>query len=315
MKNLKKACFGAFVSLSLILGGVFISCSDDTEEDDELVVSFSESGTDIKTITMSAPAKYDNYEVHIAFTIDGTTPDVTFDSTAYNEVVSAEGANNTNKILERYLEYFDYGTADIYDPKSKPEFDTTTTITAIAFYVDPTGGENGKPKPVKGASAQTYEVKIEGKEVTAKASDANAKGGEFKLAKTGNSNMIHYFDTSDAPFDASDSFKNCYYQIQFSYKGTGKGNWYLYVRQAGTGTLVNPTQLGFTTTTTKYIATGTYTGSSFNDSNGKVTGGSLVLKKGTSSDTWKEVEVTVTDDSASFELKTDDANGLASDAK
>ena len=311
MKNIKKLLGWVAMTFVFCGGGVFVSCSDNTEEDDELVVGFSESGTTEKTITMTVPEKYDGYEVHIAFTIDGSTPDVKFDSTAYNTVVEEEGSNNTDKILSRYLEYFDYGTADIYSSDNKPKFDTSVTINAIAFYVNPKG-DDGKPKAVKGSSAQSYEVKIEGTEVTATPVASNANGGTFKLAKNGNTNMIHYFDMSNALFN-SGSYKNCYYQIQFSYKGSGKGNWYLYVRQAGTGTLVNPSVFGVTTTTSKYIASGTYTGACFDDSHGQVADGTLSLRRGTSSEEWKSVSVTVSGDSASFELETD--NALSSDAK
>lgn len=312
MKNIKKIFAGMLVATAAF---GFFGCSDDTEEDDELVVSFSESGTTEKEITMTAPANYDAYDVHIAYTIDGSTPDVKFDSTAYNTVVTEEGSTNTDKILARYLEYFDYGTADIYSSENKPTFDTSVTITAIAFYVNPTG-DNGKPKAVKGSSAQTYTVSIADSVVTATASDTNANGGTFKLSKSGNTNMIHYFDTSDAPFD-SGSYKNCYYQIQFSYKGNGKGNWYLYVRQAGSGTLVNPTALGFTTTTTKYVANGTYKSTAFDSTKGTVTTGvSLDLYKSSDSSTaWKNLTVEGESDSAYFELTTDGTSTLSSDAK
>lgn len=311
MKNIKKIFAGMLVATAAF---GFFGCSDDTEEDDELVVSFSESGTTEKEITMTAPANYDAYDVHIAYTIDGSTPDVKFDSTAYNTVVTEEGSTNTDKILARYLGYFDYGTADIYSSENKPKFDTSVTITAIAFYVNPTG-DNGKPKAVKGSSAQTYTVSIEGKAETVD-SDANKSGTlNFNLASSGNTNMIHYFDTSASTFKMG-TYDNCYYQIQFSYKGASKGNWYLYVRQAGSGTLLAPTVFGITTSTSKFVAQGTYTGYCFKDSKGAVSDGALTLYKKDSISVWKTVDVVNSSDSSSFTLEVSEGSTtLVDDAK
>ena len=111
MKNLKRLFAPAFALCALIVGGVFVSCSNDTEEDENLIVTITEDGNETsKTVTMTYPEEYDEKgTVYIEYTIDGSDPDVEFIHASYRE-----GAE--------YGEYFNYGTAQIYDKNNKPKF-------------------------------------------------------------------------------------------------------------------------------------------------------------------------------------------------
>lgn len=286
MKNLKKILGGALVAVAAF---GFFGCSD-TEEDEELVVeiSYNESS---KTVTMTTPEKYDGKDVYIAYTLDGSDVTVTYDKTAYDSA--------TDK--SKYGSYFDYGTATIYSGSFK--LSESAEIVAKAFYIDSTSA-----KAVLGPVAKKS-ISITNESASSSTDSAdNAKGtSSFKIASSGNSNMIHYFDTSDATFKYGD-YEHCYYQLMFSYKGSGIGKWYLYYRQLSNGAIIPASE------TQKYMATGDYAGPCFNSSSGKVDSGDIVLKKSDGS-IWTTVTV-VGGDNPSFDLEVSgSATTLVDDAK
>ena len=258
MKNLKK-----LLTALLILGGglVLFGCSD-TEEDDELVVAFTVSGSDTdtsRTVTMKAPDEYKDKNIQIVYTLDGSTPDITYDKTAYQ-----------NKTSDSVAEYVNYGTASLYD--SEVTVAVTTTIKARAFYVD-----TASEKCVMGSEWTPKEVKVTvAKNNTNVTDSAGASSGTFKfsLASTGNSNTYHYFDTSSSNvFKLNSEHQKVYYQTSFSYKGKGKGNWYLYMRDLNGG-LVKKDSANF-------LAQGTYKGDCFDKASKDVEAGDLTLYNGT----------------------------------
>lgn len=296
MKTLNKIFAGMLIA-SVAFG--FFGCSDEPEEDENLVVSFSETGTSEKTITMSAPSEYDGETVYIAYTIDGSTPEVGFNSSEYQKLVTAE--KTAEEIKAAYGSYLDFGTADLYDADNKPTFNSTTTITARAFYIKKTTG-----KVTQGATAQTYTVTIStsstGASTTVKDTVPTSEV-TFNLASTANSISTKYFDTSSTDvFKYGD--KTAYYQTQFSWKGTGKGNWYLYMREVGGGMIKNGSNT--------FIAKGTYTGSAFDTKSvSEITAGDVKLKNNNGS---TENTITITNNK-SFTLKVNgvDTSGSYSD--
>ena len=286
MKNLKKILGGALVAVAAF---GFFGCSD-TEEDEELVVeiSYNESS---KTVTMTTPEKYDGKDVYIAYTLDGSDVTVTYDKTAYDSA--------TDK--SEYGSYFDYGTATIYSGSFK--LSESAEIVAKAFYIDSTSA-----KAVLGPVAKKSITITNSDADSSTDSDDNAKGTlSFKLSSSGNSNMIHYFDTSDATFSYNGN-EHCYYQLMFSYKGSGKGKWYLYYRQLANGAIIPYSD------SQKYMASGDYTGTCFDKSDGSVTAGTITLKR-SSGDEWTSVTV-VAGDNPSFDLTVSGtATTLRDDAK
>ncbi len=232
---------GGVLALALL---PFVSCSD-TREDDSLVVTITSTGDTKKTVTMAVTdSSYDGEEVHIVYTTDGSEPTVKYDAEAE----------------ETY--YVDYGTAAVYTEALT--FDSDTVINAKAFYIK---NEKAYVGPLATAEL-TFEVSS-----TTEDAPANEYGTlTFKLASSGNSLQTHYFDTSDKTFTYN-STEHCYYQFLFSYKGSSKGNWYLFVRQLGAS---NPVVVDGQTN--KYLAKGTFTGACFNDyQKGKVANGELTL--------------------------------------
>lgn len=292
MKNIKKIFAGMLVATAAF---GFFGCSDDTEEDDELVVeiSYDESS---KTVKMTTPEKYGDNDVYIAYTLDGSDVNVEYDKTAYDAATEKDD----------YGSYFDYGTATIYNGEFK--LSGSVDIVAKAFYIN-----TQTAKAVLGPSVK--------KSITITNSDAdsstdsaeNAKGTlSFKLSSSGNSNMIHYFDTSAKTFEYTyngTKYEHCYYQLMFSYKGSGKGNWFLYVRQLANGNIIPASD------TQKYMANGTYSGKCFNKSSGVVETGDVTLSKSTGTE-WTTVSITGGDE-ASFDLtvSSSTASTLVDDAK
>jgi hypothetical protein len=270
----------------------FFGCSDDTEEDENLVVEFTVSGSDSdssRNVTMKAPDEYSDKDIKIVYTLDGTQPDITFDKMSY------AAATDKTKIAE----FVDYGTASLYE--SAVAISTTTTINARAFYVDA-----ANDKCVMGSewSVKTVNVTDTSSKATASTATGASQGNfEFTLASTGNSNTVHYFDTSASNvFKLNDNYPNAYYQIQFSWKGKGKGNWYLYMRDVNNGLIKNSDG------STSFLAKGTYTGDCFNAADGSVANGDLTL---TNSDSTTG-SVTITDNTK-FTLYVNNS-GAATDA-
>lgn len=277
MKNIKKIFAGMLVATAAF---GFFGCSD-SEDDEDCTVAISVTGSDSEkkvTIAIDSEGDYSGKDTHIIYTIDGSDPTAEYDSTA----------SDTYSV--------NYGTASIYEKELT--FTSSATIKARAFYVE--GG-----KCYKGPVA-TQEISITN--ATSADSDDNAKGTlSFKLSSSGNSNMIHYFDTSDATFKYGD-YEHCYYQLMFSYKGTSKGKWYLYYRQLANGAIIPYSD------SQKYMASGDYTGTCFDKSDGSVTAGTITLKR-SSGDEWTSVTVDA-GDNPSFDLTvSDSATTLVDDAK
>lgn len=306
MKNIKKIFAGMLVATAAF---GFFGCSDDTEEDENLVVEFTVSGSDSdssRNVTMKAPDEYSDKDIKIVYTLDGTQPEITFNKTSY------AAATDKTKIAE----FIDYGTASLYEAAVK--ISTTTTINACAFYVDTTN-----EKCVMGSEWSTKGVTVTA-DTSSNATASTATGAssgnfEFTLSSTGNSNSVHYFDTAASNvFKLNDTYPNAYYQMQFSWKGKGKGNWYLYMRDVNKGLIKK------TNGTTSFLAKGTYTGSCFDASNGSVANGTLTLANEGSDKTGsvtitenKKFTLYVNNDGVSTEANATDTLGIftVSDAK
>ena len=282
MKNIKKIFAGMLVATAAF---GFFGCSD-SEDDEDCTVAISVTGSDSEkkvTIAIDSEGDYSGKDTHIIYTIDGSDPTAEYDSTASDTY------------------YVNYGTASIYDKELT--FTSSATIKARAFYVE--GG-----KCYKGPVA-TQEISITN--ATSADSAENAKGTlSFKLSASGNSNMIHYFDTSAKTFEYTyngTKYEHCYYQLMFSYKGSGKGNWFLYVRQLANGNIIPASD------TQKYMANGTYSGTCFDKSSGVVEAGNVTLSKSTGTE-WITVSITGGDE-ASFDLtvSSSTASTLVDDAK
>ena len=232
MKNCKK--IAALISLAMAFS--FFSCSTNTEEDDDLVVTISADGTDSSSsrkITMSAPSSYSGTDVYIVYTLDGSEPSIKYD----------DSLTDTNCI--------DYGTAIKYDGSFTVK--DSVQIKAKACYL--------KVNKVYVGPTASLTVKVASSIDTSKTETAPVSGNyTFKLASSGNSLFTHYFDTSASDLFTWGSYEHCYYQIQFSYTGAGKGNWYLFVRQVG-----NATPIKGADGNTNFVAKGTYTGTCFDN--------------------------------------------------
>lgn len=243
MKFNKKVIRGGVSVLMMALSLAFVACSNDTEDDDDLEVSINADGNDASTsrkITISAPSNYDSQKVYIVYTLDGTDPDVSYDVKRYS--ASADIAD-----------YFDWGTAVYYNDAFSVS--DSVTVKARGFYVKNNKAYTGPvtTKTVKVASSVQVDETV--------TETAPTTGNyDFKLASTGNALFTHYFDTSAGTLFKWGDNEHCYYQIQFSYTGAGKGNWYLYVRQVGNAATIKGADGN-----TNFVAKGTYTGTTFDN--------------------------------------------------
>ena len=287
MKNIKKL-FAALLSVASVF--MFFACASDTEDDDNLYVEFTVSGSDSdssRTVEMKAPSGYEDKGIKIVYTLDGSKPDLEFKKASYD-------ANKSP------AEYIDYGTATLYESAIK--IAENTTINALAFYVD---AENGKC--VKGSEWSKKTITVAEKTTTATTNEAaGASSGNFTftLAETGNSNTTHYFDTYRTNvFKLNAEHPKVYYQTQFSWKGNGKGNWYLYMRDLNGG-------LVKATADSNFLAKGTYTGSCFDSTQGVVAAGKLTLFN--EGDTSGHVATVTADEPPSFTLAVNNTEAATS---
>lgn len=262
MKSLKKIFAGMFVAVAAF---GFFGCSDEPEEDESLVVSITGNQN---IVTIAAPDEYDGKDVKIVYTIDGTEPSVRLNSSKTDVDVTGTVYSDPFEITEN------------------------TTIKARGYYFD-SAAKTFYQGPVATSAVDYTENSSSNTDKVASATPPTS-AVTFKMASTGNSNTVKYFDTANsAVFKYGD--KNAYYQIQFSWKGTSKGNWYLYMREVGGGVIANGSN--------KFIAKGTYTGSAFdkNSATEIQTGDShkltLVNEGGTT-----ETEIVIAEDK-SFSLK------------
>ena len=146
------------------------------------------------------------------------------------------------------------------------------TVKARGYYYDSTSKTFYQGPVAEQSVTYADSTAVTTDATTSTATGASSGKFEFTLASTGNSNTVHYFDTSASNvFKLNDDYPNAYYQIQFSWKGNGKGNWYLYMRDVNNGLIKN--EAG----STSFLAKGTYTGDCFNASNGSVANGDLTL--------------------------------------
>lgn len=222
MKSLKKIFAGMFVAVAAF---GFFGCSDEPEEDESLVVSITGNQN---IVTIAAPDEYDGKDVKIVYTIDGTEPSVRLNSSKTDVDVTGTVYSDPFEITEN------------------------TTIKARGYYFD-SAAKTFYQGPVATSAVDYTENSSSNTDKVASATPPTS-AVTFKMASTGNSNTVKYFDTANsAVFKYGE--KNAYYQIQFSWKGTSKGNWYLYMREVGGGVIANGSN--------KFIAKGTYTGSAF----------------------------------------------------
>lgn len=264
-----KKSFNKFFTGLLIVASalMFFGCNLFPEEDKALTVDFAVSGTTTKTVKMTASSSNQKgNEVYVVYTIDGSIPTVKMElGVSPNELDRADE--------EKIRKYVNYGTAEFIKSGDSITITESTEINAIAFYIISTD-----IKPLKTGPVSTKEIKIASSITPDSITDnaANQTGKlTFNLAKSGNSMSTHYFDTSDSPFKYSykgTEYDHCYYQIQFSYKGAGKGNWYLYVRQIG-----NSKPIGNADAGTNFLAYGVYTGACFNSASLTAADGELTL--------------------------------------
>lgn len=259
--KLRKILLGGAAAVLALSSFAFLSCSTDSEEDDELIVSInptynSDKSSATVTMTLSETTYGDSStKVYIAYTTDGSEPTVEIASGAdLTKVTSSTSISDLKQ-------YVNYGSADIYE--TSLTFKEDTTINAEAFYIS--GG-----KLYHGPIATKAVDVTETTDTTTSTSKLSTDGSayddnmKFSIASSGNSYSIHYFDTSSyRTFTYTDTtngnttYDNCYYQIQFSYKKDGAGNWYMYIRKVG-----QQAPIGNSTTGTKYLVSGTYSSDS-----------------------------------------------------
>lgn len=243
MKNLKKILGGALVAVAAF---GFFGCSDEPEEDENLVVSITAYQN---YVTIAAPDSYDGKDVKIVYTTDGTEPSVKLNSTKTDVEVTGTAYSDPFEITE------------------------TKTVKARGYYFDSTA-KTFYQGPVATATATYSEsTTVSGATTANTATGASSGNFTFKLASTGNSNTVHYFDTyTSNVFKLNDDYPNAYYQTQFSWKGNGKGNWYLYMRDVNNGLIKSADG------STAFVAKGTYTGGCFNSNSvNSVANGTLTL--------------------------------------
>ena len=87
-----------------------------------------------RNVTISIPDSYKDKDVEIIYTLDGSQPEITFNKTDFQASKTKWGLDNINSIT--IAAYVDYGTAILYEENQKITLSETTTINAIAFYVD-----------------------------------------------------------------------------------------------------------------------------------------------------------------------------------
>ncbi len=255
MKNIKKIFAGMLVATAAF---GFFGCSDDPEEDENLVVSITGNQN---IVTIAAPDEYDGQDVKLIYTIDGTEPKAVLNTDKTDVTVTGTAYTGPFEISE------------------------TVTVKARGYYYDATS-KTFYQGPVAEQSVTFAESTAVTTDKTASTATGASSGEfDFTLASTGNSNTVHYFDTSASNvFKLNDDYPNAYYQIQFSWKGNGKGNWYLYMRDVNNGLIKS-------NGSTSFLAKGTYTGSCFDASNGSVANGTLTLAN-EGSDTTGTVTIT-----------------------
>lgn len=270
MRAIKKILAGMIIATA-VFG--FFGCSDSgTEEDSGLETIIMADGFSTSTsrkVTMKASSDGAfGLKIYTVYTLDGSMPELKFQK----DVWSADGSPALS--LSNIRKYVDYGTAELYE---KPiTLTETTKINAISFYMVVTDILPFKTGPIASAEV-VVKTDVSGIDDAPAPQTGNLT---FKLASTGNTITTHYFDTSDNPFVYTyngNTYEHCYYQFQFSWKGTSKGNWYLYVRQLGKS---NP--IGYVSadgkSNTNFLAKGVYEGPCLNSNDGTVTDGVLVLK-------------------------------------
>ncbi|MBQ0050987.1 MAG: chitobiase/beta-hexosaminidase C-terminal domain-containing protein [Treponema sp.] len=240
MKNIKKIFTAALLTMAAF---GFFGCAMDSE-DENLTVDIAVSKKTNSSATVTLTPSYN--VTGIIYTTDGTEPSARYDSNSESKVSLV-------------------GT--IY---SKPfTVNETTSVKAVGYVIDVT------TQKVTYGLVATKEILFGEKTNNGAATvTGGADNGEYEflLATTGNSNAIHYFDTSAKKFNyeyGGTTYENTYYQISFTWKGENKGNWYLY---ATNGAVIKDSD-----NSTAYIARGTYTGPCFNDHHGAITKGTLVL--------------------------------------
>ncbi len=278
MKSLKKI-LAAGTLIAAAFG--FFGCSD-TEDDEDCTVAITVTDTSstVKTVTIAIDSvgDYSGKDTHIIYTTDGSDPDVTYDATATSTY------------------YADYGTADVYS--AAITFTEATTIKARAFYIENATCQRG---PIA-----TKEITFTTSEDTSTATGTANGSFDFIMASSGNSNTTHYFDTSSTNVFALDSTNtHVYYQTQFSWKGSGKGNWYLYMRDKNNGLIKDSSN------NTTFVAKGTYTGSCFDSTSVTPSAGTLTL---TTSDNSYEGTAAValnSDSKYQFTLKVNNSTSAA----
>ncbi|MBQ9205258.1 MAG: hypothetical protein IJ158_00915 [Treponema sp.] len=250
MKNIKKCGLLALMSIAVL--GFFGCALDDSEEDEKLILDISSNNN---MVMINAPAEYDNQTIVILYTDDGTAPSVTYDKSKVTGTDYTTGLTTTGTVFT--------------DPF---EISADKTIKAIAYYFDASTQKLWKGKVASTKITYNSNTSVTTAATTSTATGASSGDFTFNLASTGNSNTTHYFDTSATNvFRLNDEHQNAYYQTQFSWKGTGKGKWYLYMRDLGGG-IIKPEN-----SDSNFLATGSYTGDCFNDSHGKIADGDLTL--------------------------------------
>lgn len=292
MKHLKNV-FVASLFVAIMFS--FFSCMD-LMTDYKLEVGFKATGDESsasRTVTMSATSdKYEDYEVYIVYTIDGTEPEITLDQEAYDEA-----AKNNDEV--NIGEYVDYGSAILYtDPVS---FSNSVYIMATAFYI--------KNNKVYKGVVSDYELNVASSQQSDVQDTGTVSGNfEFKLASTGNTNTTHYFDTASTNVFKWGEYEHCYYQIQFTIKSKGSGKWYLYVRQLGAS---KPLQNS--NGDTAFVGQGTYEGKCFDDYiTGNVASGNITLKNTVSDKEYNGTASIITmDETSYFSLKVNGTYGTA----
>ena len=291
MKNIKRILGGALMAVAAF---GFFGC-DDTEDDDELEVTIE--NTNDFVVSIVAPDEYDGKDVVIVYTTDGTDPEV--------KVKEDSSATDGYKVETN---------ATQYDGPFQSE--NGTTIKARGYYV--VKSDSGLDS-YRGPVASHTVVKNESVTETNATEDVSGtSSGEFTftLASSGNTNSIHYFDTANSNvFKLNDTHPKVYYQIQFSWRGTGKGNWYLYMRDVG-GSIIK------SSSGNSFISKGTYTGSVFDKSSTDCDSGDVVLKDSDGNDVGKitidsnkKFTLKVTDDTSWTDASTTTVGTVTVDAK
>ena len=240
MKNIKKCGLLALMSIAA-LG--FFGCADEPEDDNDLVVSITDNQN---IVSIASPDEYNGKDVKIIYTTDGTEPVVKLNTDKTNvEIPKANSYSDPFEISESVTVK---ARGYYYDSVTK------------AFYKGPVATEK-----------VTYTTLTSSSETSASAEGTSTGIFTFKLASTGNSISTHYFDTSNSNvFKLNNDHPTAYYQTQFTWKGNGKGTWYLYMRDLG-GSLIKASE------NSNFLAKGTYSGDCFNSTKGDVATGDLAL--------------------------------------